>query len=172
MVLLSSSTYTGVHFFYDLLCTTVLISFYDTSDIVLTLHLCNLTLEIWAYWVWVARSFSVVYLIVWLMIRISLSSIGISIDQCNSLNVVANMVIIFVSPHNKIFLCLFKSQVADRFGTLSADIDICKVFPRLAIDTLLICKARKRGPFLDINTFNWLHTRKLTRWIGNRTNTI
>lgn len=71
VVLLASSTNTLVNFLYNLLRATVLISFDDASNVVLTLHLCNLTLKIWAYRVRVVRSFSVVNLIVWLMIRIA-----------------------------------------------------------------------------------------------------
>jgi hypothetical protein len=128
VVLLASSPNTGIHFFNNLLCASVLISFDDTSDIVLTLHLCNLTLEIGAHRVRVVCSFSVVNLIVWLMIGIARSCIGIPVDQGNSLNVIANMMIVFVSSHNQVFLGLFKAQVTDRLGTLPADIDISKVF--------------------------------------------
>jgi hypothetical protein len=51
---------------------------------------------------------SIIELILRLMDSI-LPRIGVSINECDSLNIVTDMMIVLVSPHNEIFLCFFEA---------------------------------------------------------------
>lgn len=57
-----------------------------------------------------------------------LPRVGVSINKSNPLNIVTDMMIVLVSPHDEIFLGFFEAQVSDWLGTLPTDVDIGKVF--------------------------------------------
>lgn len=72
-------------------------------------------------------SICVVELILRLMTCI-LPRIGVSVNESDPLNIVTDMMIVLVSPHDEIFLGLFEAQVSDWLGALPTDVDIGKVF--------------------------------------------
>ena len=67
-----------------------------------------------------------------------LSRVGVSVNKCDPLNIVADMMIILVSPHDEIFLGLLEAQISHWLGALPTDVDIGKVFLRLTILALLV----------------------------------
>ena len=51
-------------------------------------------------------------------------SVGITVDKCDSLNVVANVMIILIASHNQIFLCLLQAEVTYRFSPLTSNVNV------------------------------------------------
>ena len=113
---------------------------------------------------------SVVELVLWLLMASILTRIGVSVDECDPLNIVTDMMIVLVSPHDEIFLGLLEAEVSDLLGALPADVDISKVFLRLTILALLVSETRERRALLDIDALDRLDT---LHWaLGYCTHTI
>ena len=66
------------------------------------------------------------------------AAVWISIYQSDSLNIIADMMIVFISSHNEILLCLFDPEVSNGLGALSTNIDVCEILFGLAVLTLLV----------------------------------
>jgi hypothetical protein len=99
-----------------------------------------------------------------------LTRVGVSVNESDPLNIVTDMMIVFVSPHDEIFLSLFEAQVSDWLGALSANVDICKVFLRLTILALLVSETRERRALLNVDALHRLDT--LDRALGDCAHTI
>ena len=72
------------------------------------------------------------------------TAIWISIYQSDSLNIIADMMIVFISSHNEILLCLLDPEVSNWLGSLSTNIDVCEILFRLAVLTLLVSQTWQR----------------------------
>lgn len=55
------------------------------------------------------------------------ASVRVSIDKCDSLNIVAYMMIILIPAHNKVLLRLFEPEVANWLCAFSTNVDVSKV---------------------------------------------
>ena len=99
-----------------------------------------------------------------------LPRVGVSINESDSLNIVTDMMIVLVSPHDEIFLGLFEAQVSDWLGSLPTDVDIGKVFLRLTVLALLVSETRERRALLNVDTLDGLDT--LHRALGDCSHTI
>ena len=66
------------------------------------------------------------------------SAVWVPIYQSNPLDIIANMMIVLVSPHNEVFLCLLDAEVSDWFGPLTTYINVSKVLFGLAVLALLV----------------------------------
>lgn len=106
---------------------------------------------------------SIVNLILWLMSSVSViaASVRVSIDKCNPLNIVADMMIILVSTHNKVLLSLLEAEVPNWLGTFTTDVDVSKVLFRLTVRALLVSKAWQGGTFLDVDSLHRLDIRRV-----------
>lgn len=139
MILLASPR---CHLLYYLLCTAIFVSFDYPGYITQTLHLSDLALKVGTDRIIPSYSFpAITDLIVRLMITIratSIIGIGVSIYQCNPLNIVADMMIVLVSSHNEVFLGLLETEIPHRFRPLPTYVDVSEVLPRLTIQTLLV----------------------------------
>lgn len=62
----------------------------------------------------------------------------VSIDKCNSLNVITYMMIVFVSAHYQVLFGFFEAQVPNRLGPVPSDVDVGEVLARLAVRLLLL----------------------------------
>ena len=76
-------------------------------------------------------------LILGLMVAMT-SSIRVSVYHCNSLDVITDMMVVFISSHNKIFLSFLKAEISYGFSTFSTYVYIGKIFSGLAIVALLV----------------------------------
>ena len=72
------------------------------------------------------------------------TAVWISIYQSDSLNIIADMMIVFISSHNEILLCLLDPEVSNGLGALSTYIDVCEILFGLAVLTLLISQTWQR----------------------------
>ena len=62
----------------------------------------------------------------------------VSIDKCNSLNVITYMMIVFVSAHYQVLFGFFEAQVPNWLGPVPSDVDVGEVLARLAVRLLLL----------------------------------
>ena len=60
-------------------------------------------------------------------VRSTTTGIWIPVYKCDPLYIIANMMIIFVSPHNQVLLGLLEPQVPHRLSTLPTYINVCEV---------------------------------------------
>jgi hypothetical protein len=72
------------------------------------------------------------------------AAVRVSIYQGDSLNVITDMMIVFVSSHNEVLLSLLHPEIADGLSAFPANVDVCEVFLRLAVLALLLGKTWQR----------------------------
>lgn len=164
IILLTTSTQHLINFFNDLLRATVLISLDDPGNIIRTLYLSGLALKIRTYRLWIT-----VTNIVSRLILSMLTTIRISINQSDSLDVIANMMIVFVTSHNQVFFSFLDPKVTNWLSSITRYVYIGQILFWLSICALLISKAWQRWALLNVYSFYWLYS---SCWVLHWTNTI
>ena len=72
------------------------------------------------------------------------AAVRVSIYQGDSLNIITDMMIVFVSSHNEVLLSLLDPEIANGLRAFPANVDVCEVFLGLAVLALLLGKTWKR----------------------------
>lgn len=74
----------------------------------------------------------------------STAGMGIAVDECDPLNVIADVMIVLVPAHYQVLLRLLQTQVSHWLRTLARNVYICQVLARLTAMVLrLISEAGK-----------------------------